>query len=137
MDLSTLNIDETAEKGADLQLLHPVDREPLLQEDGTPITIKLLGSDSKAYREISREISRKRMNSMARSRNKDVDFTPTVEQACDILSACTVGWKGVIVNGEKLKFSKEEAYKLYHAHSWIRDQVDLFIGDRANFFTSK
>lgn len=137
MDLSTLNIDEQSEQGVYMELMHPIDDEPLLQDDGSKITIKLLGADSKAFRDISKKHSRKRTANMMKTRKKDIDFTPTLEETCETLAACTVGWKGIEANGNAIKFSTDEAYKLYMDFSWIREQVNIFVGDRANFFTSK
>jgi hypothetical protein len=136
MDLSNINLEKNAEQGADMELVHPVTGDVMIQDNGKPITIKVLGTDSKAYRNGQREYQRKRIAKMAKSRNKSVDYTVSDEDAAILLAECTAGWDGIIVDGKKLEFSKDAAEELYLKFNWIREQVDGFIGDRANFFQS-
>jgi hypothetical protein len=128
MDLSTINLTKLAEDGADLTLEHPVTGEPL------DIIITLAGTDSSSYRMKQKEIQNKRMTKMARG--KKADFTTTDDEACDLLAGCTLGWVGIEDGGEELSFSTSNAKDLYTNHLWIREQVDAFIGDRANFFSN-
>lgn len=138
MDLSKFNVTQQAEVGADLELLDPND-EPLTYKSGKkekPVTIKLLGTDSKIWRNKNREFKRKITSKMVRNKAKNVDYSMSEEETCEMLAACTIGWEGIDVNKEKLEFSTEAAYQMYMDHLWIREQADTFIGDRANFFTS-
>lgn len=135
MDLSKFNVSVMAEKGADLLLEHPATGEPI-EENGEPVIITLLGTDSKAYREKNRDFQRERIAQMARNRKKTIDYTVSDEDACELLAACTKGWSGIERDGKPLEFSNEAAFDLYMEYGWIREQVDLFIGDRANFFTT-
>jgi hypothetical protein len=134
MDLSKFNVKQMAEKGADLELLDP-EGEPLLQ-DKKPVTIKLLGTDSTTWRNLNRDRSRALSIKMQKKRSKQIDFTMSDEDSCEMLAACTLGWAGIDENKKPLEFSKEAAYEMYINHLWIREQVDAFIGDRANFFTT-
>lgn len=127
MDLNDINLTEAAEIGAELTLEHPVTGEPL------DIVIHLAGTDSSAYRMKQKEINSKRIMKMARG--KKPEFNTTDAEACELLAACTLGWSGVVIGGEEVEFSKDAAISLYREHNWIREQVDMFIGDRANFFT--
>jgi hypothetical protein len=136
MDLSKFNVEKMAEQGAWLDLENPRTNEMLEDDDGNAISIKLLGTDSKVWRNKNRENMRKRTAQMVRSKSKKVDFTVSDEDTCEMLSECTVDWKGIIDEGEEIEFSKEAAYELYMKYIWIREQVDLFVGDRANFFPS-
>lgn len=138
MDLSKINLEKMAEQGAEMELVHPVTGETLTQDDKekTPITIKVVGTDSKAYRNKNRDFQRKRIAKMTKSRTKTIDYTVSDEDACELLAECTVGWSGIEVDGKPLEFSKENANELYMKFNWIREQVDAFIGDRANFFPS-
>jgi len=134
MDLSKFNVEKMAEMGADMPIEHPATGDELKQDDDKPITIKVLGTDSKAYRNKNREFQRERIAKMTRNRKKTIDYTVGDEDACTLLAECTVGWEGIELDGEAIEFSKEAAYDLYLSQSWIREQVDMFIGDRANFF---
>jgi len=136
MDLSNFNVEKMAEQGAWLELENPESGEVLESDDGEPIAIKVLGTDSKAWRNKNRQFQQRRIAKMARSRSKQIDYTMSDEDACELLSECTVDWRGIVDDGEELEFSKEAAESLYLKYIWIREQVDSFIGDRANFFPS-
>lgn len=136
MDLSKLNLEVYAEQGATLELEHPVTGESVLQDDGSPVTITLLGQDSKAWRAKNKEYQQKRIAKMAKNRKREIDFSVSDEEACDLLAACTLGWVGIEEGGKAIEFSRDAAYDLYMRFPWIREQVDTFIGDRANFFPS-
>ena len=135
MDLSIFNVEKMAEMGADLELLDPVD-EPLLDDNKNPVTIKLLGTDSRAWRNHNKDVQRKRIAQMVTRKKKNIDYTSTDEEVCEMLSICTVGWSGVGGEDGDIEFSQEAAFELYLSQIWIREQVNEFIGDRANFFKS-
>lgn len=136
MDLSKYNVSKMAEKGADLELLDP-EEEPLFYgKDKKPVTIKLLGTDSKTWRNMNRDRSRALSLQMQKKGRKKIDFTMSDEDACEMLATCTIGWEGIEDGDKPIEFSVEAACQMYMDHLWIREQVDAFIGDRANFFTS-
>lgn len=134
MDLAKINLKESAEAGADMELEHPVSGDVLLQDNGNPITIKLAGTDSKQYRAKQRELGTKRMTRALR-RSRKPDLSVSDEDACSLLAACTLGWDGIIIDGKTVEFNDANAYDLYMDQPWVREQVDIFIGDRANFFS--
>lgn len=136
MDLSRFNVSKMAEKGANLELLDPEDEPLFYGEDKKPVTIKLLGTDSKTWRNLNRDRSRELSFKMQKKRNKQIDFTMSDEDTCEMLAACTLGWEGIDEKDKPIEFSKEAAYEMYMDHLWIREQVDAFIADRANFFTT-
>ena len=128
MDLKDLDVVAAANRGADVELVHPITREPL----GSTITI--LGRDSDEYRAAVAEQARKR----AQSRNKGaISFTEVDDGALDILAACTTGWSGIVENGEPVQFSPAEARRIYKKYPWIREQVDEALADRSLFLPSK
>lgn len=132
MDLSKINLTESAESGADLELEHPVTGEVLKDEDGKTVSIKLMGIDSAAYRNKQREIQNRRMTRMMKGKGANTMLSD--EDACELLASCTKGWSGFEQDGEVVKFSHKAAVDLYMEHMWIREQVDAFIADRANFY---
>jgi len=134
MDLNDFNLTEASEQGADMQLEHPVTGEPL-EHDGKPMVIHLAGVDSVAYRKKQRALQNKRLQLMARSRKPDFDDIDS--DGVELLAACTLGWSGLVMGGKELKFTRAEAVDLYEKQVWIREQVDAFVGDRANFFTQR
>ena len=50
-----------------------------------------------------------------------------------LLAKCTTDWAGIVVEGETLDCTYENAVKLYGRFAWIMEQVDEFVADRANF----
>lgn len=136
MDLSKFNVSKMAEVGAELELEHPSTGEPLIQENGEPVTIRLIGTDSKAWRNKNRDFQRARIAKMARGRSKKIDYTVSDDEACEMLAICTMGWAGMKQDENEIEFSEEAAFNLYMEHNWIREQADTFINDRANFFTT-
>jgi hypothetical protein len=136
MDLSKFNVSKQAEQGAWCELENPATGEALTDDDSRPVAIKVLGVDSKAWREKNREFQRKRFHKMRRTKSKNIDHTMSDEDTCELLAECTVEWTGLVEDGEAIAFTKEAAFDLFMKYPWIREQVDVFIGDRANFFPS-
>ena len=128
MDLKDLDVVAAANRGADVELVHPITREPL------DATITILGRDSDEYRAAISEQARKR----AQSRNKGaISFAEADDGAMEILVACTIGWDGIVENGDPIQFSLAEARRIYKKYPWIREQVDEALADRALFLPSK
>jgi len=46
---------------------------------------------------------------------------------------CTLAWRGIVYEGEALECNPGNARRLYAALPWLREQVEAFIADRANF----
>jgi hypothetical protein len=128
MDLSALDT-SLANEGVDLHLTHPVTGEPLLDTDGKPVTIRLLGMDSSRYRRHNRALLNRRLENPAKK--------PTADQIDEdnlaMFVALTVGWSGIGLDGVDLEFSEANAQKVYTRLPWVREQADAFIGDRKNF----
>lgn len=124
MDISQFDTSTLAESGVEYVVLNPMD------DRQTDITMTLAGTDSSFYRNA---ISAQARKSSDRKREK-IDLEEAEQNTCEILAACTLGWSGLLEGGKELKYSKQNAIDLYKKHKWLRQQVDRFIGDRANFF---
>lgn len=112
-----------------LTLIHPGGSgAPLLRSDGSPMTITLTGRDGPAYRQVLAEFQAK-MGQLRRM------ATPQelLEHAIKSLAACTVAWTIQDERGHDLPCSPEYAAQIYAQEHWLREQVDAFVGDRANF----
>lgn len=124
--------------GAACNLYDPRTREPLLQDDGPPILIRLLGRDSDVFRKKEREIQARRINRSVKRRNKDLtpdDLEQAEKEACELLASVTTGWAGIDLGEGEVDFSEKAAKDLYLDYEWIRTQVDEFVDERSNFFT--
>lgn len=104
----------------------------MLPGENAPVTIKLAGRDSEIYRKISRELANKRAET-ARNGDAQPSDEDLENEALDLLSALTLGWEGITANREPYPFSPENARKLYERLPWLREEVDRFVGNRANF----
>jgi len=134
IDLLTLDIVAKSDEGSEIELLHPVSKEPL------EMFITVAGFDSKIATKFTRKLQNKRLAQM--KKKKDLSFDLSQDDLDDgslnLLAECTLGWRSsegadFLLDGKPLAFSKENAKKLYQRFPWIKEQVDAWVGDRANF----
>jgi hypothetical protein len=128
MDLATLDVTAKAEQGAWLTLRHPGTGDDL------PVRIRLAGKDSKAWKDAEREYSDRRLEEIQkRGKMGKVKTAQIEERGIKLLAMATLEWEGVELNGQTLECTRQNAIRLYTEHVWITEQVDEFVGDRANF----
>lgn len=152
VDIADLNTTTASDKGAEVELLHPITQAPL----GLFVTV--LGKHSQIFRDHIREKvnTRIRAESMASKRGKQAPLSTAEEverDAIELIVLCTTGWrsqsrdaKGNFVEGtaspnwtlggEELPFTVQNAIRVYTDILWIREQVDNAIGDLENFITA-
>lgn len=130
VDLSTIDTVKGSNEGFDVQIYHPGTNEDL------GITIRVLGKDSDEFQKVSRSQSKRRLAKMNKGgfRNAITATPEEIEQdGIDLLASCTKDWTGVIIDTKDIPFSKDNAVMIYERFPWIKEQVDIAIGDRANF----
>lgn len=119
---------------ADMPVKNPKTGKMVMVDKNSPVTIRLAGRDSEIYRRISRYLAHMRAETALADGG---DASPSDEalenEALDLLSALTLGWTGITANREPYPFSEENARKLYERLPWLREEVDRFVGNRANF----
>lgn len=130
MDLSAFS--SASEDGATLHLKGP-DGALLHQDDGSPITIKLAGNDSKRWRGCMDRVGDSRLKKVVPGRPSNYTMAEQRDDACTLLASVTLSWQGIIVDGTPMECTAENAKKLYQRFNWIREQVDEFVGERRNF----
>ncbi len=126
-DFATRDVAAKAEAGAELDVLDPVTGESV------GVTITLAGADSAVHRKATATISKRRMASMKGFRNKGFDPEKLDAESVEVLAACTLGWRGVVVDGAPLPCSRDNAIMLYTRFPWLREQVDQFVSDRSAY----
>ena len=130
-DLATLDTGDTAEEGSILELRNPSTGE-LLLDQGQPVTIRLAGEDSPQYRKAQHAAQNRRLQrgNLAKLKAEELE-----SDTLEIYAACTLGWRGLALDGEELPCTKANALMLYRrpGMKWLADQVADFIRDRANF----
>ena len=141
VDLGDLDTVGGANKGFEVELYQPATNEDL------GIFITVLGRDSDTFQKIAKQQNKRRIDKMSKSGFRAGKVTaPSQEEIdadnLDMLTACSMSWRTidgdeeldtVLFEGEELTFSIGAAKKLYSARPWIKEQIDVAIGDRANF----
>lgn len=126
MDFSTIDLAANAERGADIHIEHPVTEEPLYTDDGQPITLRVLGQDSREFRAAVTALADK-----AGKGRQSLERTEAL--AIDLLSRVVVKWHGITWEGKALDCTPENVRMFLTKFPPIRRQIDSFIADRANF----
>jgi hypothetical protein len=127
MDLATL---DASTEGAIMTVRHPATDEVLLDDKGNPITITLVGIDHPTYRKAQRQALDRRL---AKGNRSKLTAAGIEEDSIDVAVRCTTAWSGITVDGKALPCSAENARTVYKRLPWLFEQVDKFVGDRANF----
>lgn len=129
MDLGALDSVKDCNEGAEMTLTHYATGED------TDITIRCAGPDSDAFQKANRKLQDRRMQQTLRGGKRKMTSEDLDEDAIELLAACTMGWSDTLhMDGEKHPYSHDNAKNLYRRFPWIREQVNRFVGDRANFF---
>lgn len=121
-DLASLDTAGACDKGAELELRHPVTSE------GLGVFITLAGVDSAAFAKAQRDCQNARIRNQRPVTIQDIE-----KENLHTLAACTIGWRGLEEGGKAVAFSHAAAVDLYGRFPWIREQVNAFIGNRGNF----
>lgn len=143
MSLASLNLSAASNEGRPMTVLHPVDRTPLKDAKGKPLTIDLLGKDSDTFIRAENAARNKAVETLT----KGVKFSAaeaSLEGAQSLARAVT-GWSGIPkawVDGSDdetpVSFDYETAVAMFSNPGvrWLRDQADEFVGTRAHFLTA-
>ena len=120
MKLNELYTTDLHDEGAELRILDGEGNE-------TDLYIKGRGMDSKAFRQHAKRHQKQYLEALRQKKDFDDE-----ELNIQGLADCTIGWRGV-----DEKFSKKMCLELYRKAPYIKEQIDTFMGDRANFIKAK
>ena len=123
-----VNPDEAT--GEFLNLLNPATGEPLLDDNGEQVGIYLLGKDSEVYRRAQRTITNRRLS---RKGSSAITAERIESEANEVLAHCTASWQGIVYQGDEVDCSFSMAKRIYTQIPWVKEQVDEFIAERANY----
>lgn len=123
------NFEADSEVGESMTLYNPSTDSPVLDAEGKEVAITLLGPDSKVFKSCQRAAQNRRL----KKRKVKITAEELDSESLEQIVSCTVGWSGIVVDGQALECNRENARALYTRFGWIREQADEFIGDRANF----
>ncbi len=128
MDLAKIKAVEKAEAGFWM---------PLIFVDGTELDTKFLvaGIDSRIYLEKQREIANRRIEYAQKNRKKKISREEIEGQDIELLATCIIDWKNVEYNEKPLDCTLENKIMVLTENAWVREQIDVAIGDRRNFLS--
>lgn len=126
VDLSVF--DEAAkrhEAGIDVKVLGPDGKTPL------GLTIRVAGPDSDRARRAQEHLADELIEQENFTQLKAGDAT---RRGIRYLAMITIGWEpAIVLDGQELAYSVENAENVYRRHKFIRDQVDRAAGNRSRF----
>lgn len=123
VDLSAFDIETGADRGAKLELLDK-------HGNKSGEWIQLLGADSKEYQAreaIHKQRRLNRLQKFTKITNADME-----NEIIERLVLCTKDWSFKVGN-DKLPLSPQNIENIYRKSLLIREQVEFFVNDRANF----
>ena len=119
-----------------ITLFHPATGADLLNADKTPMTVTLHGPYSERYKSVLREQQQKRVMDTPRSGNgrPAAMTTDEIEAASnELLMRCIEDWAITLEGDEKLPFTPENAEPVLKEFPWLRDQLNIAMGNVAGF----
>ena len=132
-DIAKLDTATDADPGKVMEVVNPATGQIVLNEDGTPVFIRLRGRNSATVRAAQRKIQNRRLEAMRRGKSK-ITAEDMDNEGVDLLTAATVDWNFFLDGAEYLpteanarEFWSDPRFKA------IREQADTFIGDEGNF----
>lgn len=131
MDLASLDFGKNPEITAVMNVIHPITGEEMFQEDDTPVTITLLGMESSIAKRVTKARAQKQLN----KRNQKVDLDEAREFTISLQAKLITASQGLTENGQDLDLTDPAtSVDVLTRYSWLREQIDEFITDRANFY---
>jgi transcriptional antiterminator Rof (Rho-off) len=124
MELSNLMTADDHAAGAECNIFSPVDGKL------TDVFILVAGADSPVWRKSKRKQT---TEIMAVARSKDTVDLDYDKMDIEALVEATLGWRGIVKNGEPWECSKANALDLYSKSPGIVSQLLDFIADKRNF----
>ena len=123
-DLSSLGgLTDAQEEGASVEILHPGTGEPV------GIKMQIAGPDSKRQKSAVALIVAER----AEMRIRKITAARLEDEGIRTAAASIIGWSGVVENGSPIEYSPSAALSLLTKYPFIREQVQAYSVDRANF----
>jgi len=121
MDISSLYTTEAHNAGSEMRVKGPDGKE-------TDFYIMVAGVDSDVWRD---DIKQRQRKALAAAMSGEA--AEEVDDSAERLAAATIGWKGLEAEGVAVDFTMDRAADLYRNAPYLLDQVNRYIGDRANF----
>lgn len=120
-DFGAFDLRGPADEGYEIDIVHPATGKPF----GATITI--VGEHSSRFldwkRRLVTRLQEKRRRAEKQGRSYEPSWDELQEELAQQAAVLTVGWKGVVENGQPAPFSEEAALRIYRKQDWLRDLV--------------
>lgn len=116
-------------------LKHPNTLDPLLNDDGSEMTVTLHASHSKEYKKIVHEQQDRRIKMMQKKAKSQISAQDIERDATDLLAKVTAAWD-ITYGGEKPKLTVTKAKEVFTEVFWIREQIEEAFSDSMDFTTA-
>lgn len=115
-----------------VNIVHPISKEPLVNDDGSPMTITLYAQYSKEYKKAQRELINKRLKEAQAAGNTDIDYEQLEAAALELMAKTTKAWD-ITFDGKKPKLTEAKARQIYDEVFWIKAQIEEAVADSLDF----
>lgn len=128
MKLSAVETMSFADEGSTIQLRDKFGK-PWLHADGHPQTITVYGQDGTTFERAKMA----KINARMKTRRTKITAEELKEESIDILVLATKSWDIVDDDGVPIPFTKENVRQLYVQFPRVKEQVDQWMAEEANF----
>lgn len=128
-------------QSSQLTILHPITNEPLKTDGGVTVVLDVVGRDSQLFYNHQKGLLK---NLTLNTKNDEVSPEQLTKMVTEQMAVCITGWDdkvneffaGFDTKAGKGKYSHKLCIKLMSDGelSWFKEQLDMFLDDRANFF---
>ena len=112
----------------EVQLAHPSNGEPLLNNDKSRMTISVYGPYSKEYKKILYKHTKDKI----KDGQANLDVVEIEELNIAVLAEATVSWN-ITFDGKNPELTSELAKEIYEEVFWIKSQIDEAVQSSLDF----
>jgi hypothetical protein len=131
--MTDLSVFKTDIAGSWLTVTHPVTGSTLETAEGKPVRIRVVSLQSDQCQKVTAQLHNEREKKRLNNRKYFQTAEELQEGLLKLLAAATLEFDNLEYNGELLKATSENAYKIYKELPWLREQVERFIEEWSSF----
>lgn len=133
-DIIELDTKTLGDQGLPMPLLHLRTREPIIDDEGMPVTITLYGRQSDIFRDTMKQIQEERAAYVLRH-NRQPDSEYSDAEDCRLLVACTKDWTFKQLAGEDFPCTPGNVRRFWSDDRFrpLRTLALTFVTNDANF----
>jgi hypothetical protein len=132
-DIAKLDTRARAEAGVEMPIRNPSTGAVVTDDDGKAVTITFGGRNSDKYRAVQRDVKKYRTDLAAKNiQPTEAEGRREMEK---VVTAMTLGWSGLELDGEPFPFTPANAERLWAdtRWTWLLEQAFVFVSQEGNF----